>query len=100
MDQDFPMPSRRNQLRDEFGLVVLETMASGVLVIAMSHGGPKFVVEIGTTSWLARDDDEFVAATLRMRAREWSWDSVFDGLYNRYSGALEGVSTAPSAVPA
>ena len=89
---------------ETFGLVVLEAMASGVPVVAMSEGGPKFVVETGQTGWLARDEDDFVSAVLRLagdaplrqrlgraaqaRARDWSWDSVFDDVYDVYDGVL------------
>ncbi len=101
---------------ETFGLVTLEAMASGVPVVAMAHGGPKFVVETDATGWLAADDDAFVSATLRLvgdparrerlgrgarlRARDWSWDSVFDDVYTVYSEALDDARPAPSAVPA
>ena len=37
------------------GNVVLEAMASGVPVVAMAHGGPKFIADPGRSAILAAD---------------------------------------------
>jgi phosphatidylinositol alpha 1,6-mannosyltransferase len=67
----------------------------------MARGEPSFVVEPGVSGFLARDDRQFVDATIMvvrdeaLRARlgkgaracalAWSWDAVFDRLYEVYA---------------
>lgn len=98
----FPSPS------ETFGLAVLEAMASGVAVLAMAQGGPGTVIEHGVSGWLARTEDEFVAAGLtlardrdlrarlgcaaRTSALAWSWDAVSDELYDVYAETLLAAS--------
>jgi phosphatidylinositol alpha 1,6-mannosyltransferase len=76
-------------------------MASGVPVLAMARGGPAFVVEHRISGWLARSEQEFVdagvrlvrdhelrarlAADARARATTWSWPTVCDELYSAYA---------------
>jgi phosphatidylinositol alpha 1,6-mannosyltransferase len=89
---------------DTFGLVVLEALSSGVPVICMATGGPKFSVQHGVTGMVAENFDEFVASTeallkqrdlrisMRAAAREYalstSWDHVFDTMYAAYERFL------------
>jgi len=86
------------------GNVVLEAMASGVAVVAMSRGGPKFVAEHGRSAILCPDHDSFVDAVralvrdgarrraigraARARALELSWDRIFDQVSHAYDVAV------------
>jgi phosphatidylinositol alpha 1,6-mannosyltransferase len=96
----FTFPSRT----DTFGNVVLEAFASGVPAVVTDAGGPRFIVNDGTSGFVARSRAEFIARTalllgnaeLRSRmaraAREQacgeSWDEVFRRVYLGYDAAL------------
>lgn len=85
------------------GNVVLEAMASGVAVVAMAQGGPRFVASPDHSAILAGDHSEMIEAVrllvrdrerrdaMRMAARAWalgrSWDAIFDGVYRAYDAA-------------
>jgi len=82
------------------GNVVLEAMASGVPVVAMAHGGPRFVAGSSRGAVLARTERELVELTVQLArdgerrramagaarrdALERSWDNVFDTVYRAY----------------
>jgi glycosyltransferase involved in cell wall biosynthesis len=55
-------------ITETFGLVVLESMASGVPVIARAQGGPSDIVKDGETGYLVAPEelDEFVRLTLKV----------------------------------
>ena len=88
---------------DTFGNVVLEALASGVPAIVTRGGGPKFIVQDGTTG-LVRSPEQFADAiaglvaapaqrsAMRHAARQYaaacSWDAVFDGVQRGYQEAL------------
>lgn len=96
----FLFPSRT----DTFGNVILEALASGVPAIVTDGGGPKFLVQDGSTGFVTSSDSEFAQAalrialaperldTMRVNAREYalrqSWDSVFQDVYRAYDQAL------------
>ena len=93
---------------DTFGNVVLEAQASGVPCLVSSRGGPKSVIRTGAgngASGMAADTPrEFLEATLGLmsqpeklnrmreaalaRAREFSWDGVFEQVYQTYEDCL------------
>ena len=100
---------------DTFGNVVLEALASGVPAIVDKAGGPKFLVENGSTGFIAGDKldfvnailllhrDEQLRASMRQNARQAacqrSWDVVFSGVYERYAAALASGALAIARQP-
>jgi phosphatidylinositol alpha 1,6-mannosyltransferase len=95
------------------GNVVLEAMASGVAVVAMKQGGPRFVTGSGDGAVLASDhralietvrqlvQDRARRETMQTAARAWaltrSWDAVFDGVYRAYAEAVDLASRPAKA---
>jgi phosphatidylinositol alpha 1,6-mannosyltransferase len=89
---------------DTFGNVILEAMASGVPVIVSAAGGPKFLVDTGVTGFTASDTTEFARSVLRLAhdsalrqqmsinarraASGFSWDGVFERVYQVYGEAI------------
>jgi phosphatidylinositol alpha 1,6-mannosyltransferase len=102
----FLFPSRT----DTFGNVILEALASGVPAIVTDGGGPKYLVEDGTTGFVTTSDRSFVEAVLRVAlepaildsmrlearayASKQSWDSVFNEVYRAYECALQNAAAA------
>ena len=96
----FAFPSQT----DTFGNVVLEAQASGVPPVVTGGGGPKYLVEDGTTGFVARDDAAFIASVLRLyddrplqrrmaaaarqHASTYAWDAVFERVYAVYAASL------------
>ena len=96
----FAFPSRT----DTFGNVVLEALASGVPAVVTDGGGPKFIVQDGVSGFVTRSDEEFVAQiesllanrnlcrqmsqAARRQALRYSWDAVFQHVYEVYGATL------------
>jgi glycosyltransferase involved in cell wall biosynthesis len=86
------------------GNVVLEAMASGVPVVAMARGGPRFITEHGRSAVLAADEGSFIEAAkdlvrdperraamqqaARARALELSWERIFADVCQAYQTAV------------
>ncbi|MFN0122446.1 MAG: glycosyltransferase [Blastocatellia bacterium] len=110
----FVFPSRT----DTFGNVTLEALAAGVPAVVTSAGGPKFIIEHGVSGHAATDDDDFIDTVIhlmsaparlgemriaaRVRAGEFSWDAVFEQVYDtwRYALATSAAAPAQTTVPA
>jgi phosphatidylinositol alpha 1,6-mannosyltransferase len=89
---------------ETFGLVVLEALASGVPVVAMATGGPKYTVDHGKTGFVARNFEEFAFYVSRLmtdaemvasmreasrrHARANSWGHAFQNIYQTYRSYL------------
>jgi glycosyltransferase involved in cell wall biosynthesis len=96
------------------GNVVLEAMASGVPVVAMAIGGPKFVANVPDAVELARDHRDLVGRAVdlvrdpvrrrrmgirgRAHACDLSWDRIFDGVYRVYAFAFAAARGAAPVV--
>ena len=99
---------------DTFGLVVLEAFASGVPAVVTNCGGPQYTVLHGSSGYIARDFEEFVAHTatlmsrpdllsaMRLAARQQalstSWDRIFEGMYEAYESCLSAVPITSHSV--
>jgi glycosyltransferase involved in cell wall biosynthesis len=91
---------------DTFGNVILEALASGAPPMVTASGGPKFLVHHGVTGMVSESDEAFIDnvsrllsdrprhETMRRTAREdagnYSWDAVFERIYEQYRGVAAG----------
>ncbi|KAI7351528.1 hypothetical protein KC354_g12444 [Hortaea werneckii] len=94
-------------ITETFGLVVLESMASGVPVIARDEGGPSETVKHGSSGYLvpSGDLDAFVrlsyhlatdselrqrlSANARVQALDTTWEKINNAVAVELAGALE-----------
>lgn len=102
-------------ITETFGLVVLESMASGVPVIARDEGGPSDIIQHGTSGYLIgpSDLDAFVVQTeqvatdvqlrnalamaARAQALETTWEKINNEVAWRCAQALEERKPKPAA---
>jgi glycosyltransferase involved in cell wall biosynthesis len=91
---------------DTFGNVILEALASGTPPVVTASGGPKFLVRHGVTGMVGENDEAFIDSVsrlmqdrqrheaMRRAAREdahnYSWDAVFERVYEQYRGVAAG----------
>jgi glycosyltransferase involved in cell wall biosynthesis len=104
----FLFPSRT----DSLGNAIPEVLASGVPVVT-AGGGQRFLIQSGVNGYAASTDEDFLwgvreilaspALHQRMReearrsALEYSWDRVFERVYEAYSAALGASGTLKAA---
>jgi glycosyltransferase involved in cell wall biosynthesis len=102
----FLFPSRT----DTYGNVIQEAAASGVPAVVTQEGGPKCLVEPGTTGLIAQTDAEFIAhvvelagniekrrsmgAAAREKMNGVSWDAAFEMTYAAYRFGLNSTQVA------
>ena len=95
---------------DTYGNVINEAMASGAPCIVTTGGGPKYLIEDGSTGVVANSEQHFIETVLgimrdperhsemRRAAREHavanSWDRVFERLFDQYGKVLSGEQLA------
>jgi len=107
----FAFPSQT----DTFGNVVLEALASGVPAVVTEGGGPKYIVKQGVTGFAAATAEDFAehVATLicdsawrrrmsvaaRQGALRYSWDAVFEHVYQIYETTLAQPCVAATLIP-
>jgi glycosyltransferase involved in cell wall biosynthesis len=91
---------------DTFGNVILEALASGVPPMVTAGGGPKYLVHHGRTGMIGETDEAFIEnvsrlmsdrqrhENMRRAAREdahnYSWDAVFERVYEQYRSVAGG----------
>jgi phosphatidylinositol alpha 1,6-mannosyltransferase len=89
---------------DAFGNVVLEAMSSGVPAIVMREGGPKFLIEHGTSGFIADGEKDFIENVLNLvknpsrlktlgqaahrAAQTHSWERIFENMFEYYKLAM------------
>lgn len=92
----FVFPSKT----DAFGNVVLEAMAAGVPSVVLPDNGPRFLIREKVNGFVAKDDNDFIKIVAdftenhpnldemkkaaREIALEYSWDKVFERVYEIY----------------
>jgi phosphatidylinositol alpha 1,6-mannosyltransferase len=99
---------------DTFGNAVLEALASGTPAIVTGAGGPRTIVEHGVSGFVADGAAGFaeaVAALMtdplrlqemrhagRARALQFSWDRIFEGVYDAYAEAIGSAAGTRRAI--